>query len=395
MMPSVHQEPIQAHGGHLVDKFLPENEKEIWEDKQDELPSIQLDNRQASDLEMIGNGAFSPIEGFMGEEDHVSVIKNMKLADGTAWPIPITLSVTKEKSDELPEDGAVALENSNGTLLAILHLKERHRIDKENHVQQVFKTKESEHPGVNNMYEAGAVALGGPVDVLKPPQDPRFPDYRLEPEETRGLFQDNDWDSVVGFQTRNPMHRAHEYLAKCALENVDGLLIHPLVGDTKEGDVPAEVRMRCYEKLMEHYFPDDRVELSVMPAKMNYAGPREAILHALIRKNYGCTHFIVGRDHAGVGDYYGTYEAQEVFSEFEDGELGIEPVFFDYAFWCEACGNMASQKTCPHDAENQIYLSGTKVREKLRNGEDLPSEFSRPEVAELLREAYSGEGGPA
>lgn len=391
-MTSIHQEPIQAHGGRLVDRFIPDNEKEIWEEKQDELPSITLDHRQASDLEMIGNGAFSPIEGFMGEEDHASVIKSMKLADGTAWPIPITLSVTEDKSNSLPEEGAIALENSQGTLLAILHLKERHRIDKEHHAQEVFKTKEAEHPGVNNMYEAGGVALGGPVDVIKPPQDPRFPEYRLVPEETRQEFIDEGWDTVVGFQTRNPMHRAHEYLAKCALENVDGLLIHPLVGDTKEGDVPAEVRMRCYETLMDNYFPDDRVKLSVMPAKMNYAGPREAILHALIRKNYGCTHFIVGRDHAGVGDYYGTYEAQEVFSEFEDGDLGIEPVFFDYAFWCQECGNMASQKTCPHDSDSQIYLSGTKVREKLRNGESLPSEFSRPEVAELLREAYSGGG---
>ncbi|MFB6344852.1 MAG: sulfate adenylyltransferase [bacterium] len=394
-MSSIHQDPVQAHGGRLVDRFLPESEQEIWEDKQDELPSIKLDFRQASDLEMIGNGAFSPIEGFMGAEDHQSVVHEMKLSDGTPWPIPITLSVTEEKSDELPEEGAVALEDEQGNLLAVFHLKERHRIDKEIHAEKVFKTKEDAHPGVDNIYEAGGVALGGPVDVIQPPTDTRFDEYRLTPRETRERFQELGWDSVVGFQTRNPMHRAHEYLAKCALENVDGLLIHPLVGDTKEGDVPAEVRMSCYQTLIDNYFPDDRVELSVMPAKMNYAGPREAILHALIRKNYGCTDFIVGRDHAGVGDYYGTYEAQEVFSDFEDGELGINPVFFDYAFWCEVCGNMASQKTCPHDAEDQIYLSGTKVREKLRNGESLPSEFSRPEVAEILREAYSGAGSPA
>jgi sulfate adenylyltransferase len=394
-MSSVHQQPVQAHGGRLVDRFLPENEQDIWEEKQADLESITLDHRQASDLHMIANGAFSPIEGFMNSEDHESVVKNMQLADGTAWPIPITLSVTEEKSDSLPEEGAVALENEQGDLLAILHLKERHRIDKEHHVEEVFKTTEDDHPGVNNLYEAGAVALAGEVDVVKPPQNPRFPEYRLTPKQLRESFQELGWNSVVGFQTRNPMHRAHEYLAKCALENVDGLLIHPLVGDTKEGDVPAEVRMECYERLIEHYFPNDRVKLSVMPAKMNYAGPREAILHALIRKNYGCTHFIVGRDHAGVGDYYGTYEAQEVFSEFQDGELGIDPVFFDYAFWCERCGNMASQKTCPHGSEHQIYLSGTKVREKLRNGEDLPPEFSRPEVAELLREAYSGEGAPS
>ncbi len=390
-MSSLHNDPIQAHGGTLVDRYLPEDEQRIWEEKQEQLPSIQLDDRQQSDLEMIANGAYSPLEGFMSEVDHESVVSSMRLHDGTPWPIPITLSVSRPIADPLPDEGAVALEDGSGDLLGVLHLKQRYEVSRERRAEAVFQTREEEHPGVNHTYEMGDVCLAGPIDVIPRPKNHRFPSYRQQPAETREHFQERGWDSVVGFQTRNPMHRAHEYLVKCALENVDGLLIHPLVGDTKSGDVPAEVRMRCYKVLLENYFPDDRVHLSVMPAKMNYAGPREAILHALIRKNYGCTHFIVGRDHAGVGDYYGTYEAQEIFQEYEPHELGIEPVFFDYAFWCEVCGNMASKKTCPHEAENQIYLSGTRVREMLREGESLPPEFSRPEVAEVLVEAYQAE----
>ncbi len=384
----IDEDPIPAHGGQLVQRGLSEKEASVWRDEHDELPSITLDHRQKSDLEMIGNGAFSPLQGFMGRRDHRSVMEDMHLADGTAWPIPITLSVSESRGESLPDEGPVALEDERGRLLGILHLEEKYTVPKDDHAQAVFGTQERDHPGVDVVYDMGGVTLGGEVDVLPDPAEKNFAEYRLEPRETRRYFRQQGWRTVVGFQTRNPMHRAHEYLAKCALENVDGLLIHPLVGDTKSGDVPAEVRLRCYEVLMDNYFPDDRVLLSVMPAKMNYAGPREAILHALIRKNYGCSHFIVGRDHAGVGDYYGTYEAQEVFREFEDGELGIQPVFFDYAFWCERCGNMASSKTCPHDDEDQIYLSGTRVREMLRNGESLPDTFSRPEVAEVLKKAY-------
>ncbi len=380
--------PIQAHGGRLVNRFLPENEREIWREKHDDLPSIRLNRRQESDLNMIGIGAYSPLEGFMGEDDHQSVLEEMRLIDGTPWPIPITLSVAEEKAEELPEEGAVALYNRDDEFVAIFRLNEKYTVDKSRRAQAVFQTREDQHPGVEKTYQMGDVSLGGRVDLVRKPQDRQFPDYSMTPAATREYFDQQGWSSVVGFQTRNPIHRAHEYLVKCALETVDGLLIHPLVGETKSSDVPAEVRMSCYETILDEYFPDDRVLLSVMPAKMNYAGPREAILHALIRKNYGCTHFIVGRDHAGVGDYYGTYESQEIFDEFEPHELGVEPMFFDYAFWCEVCGNIASQKTCPHDAEHQIYLSGTKVREKLRRGEPLPEEFSRPEVAEVLMEAY-------
>jgi len=386
---SIQNEPIEPHGGQLVDRFLTDKETGKWEQKQDELPVIELDNRQESDLEMIAIGAYSPLKGFMGQQDHKTVLEDMQLADGTAWPIPITLSVSTEKADELPGAGPVALVGREGNFLAVFKLEEKFTVDPARRAEAVFGTTDREHPGVEQIYQGGEVYLGGEIDVLRLPGEQPFDDYRLKPAETRQKFNELGWKRVVGFQTRNPIHRAHEYLVKCALEIVDGLLIHPLVGATKSGDVPAEVRMDCYEAVIENYFPKDRVVLSVMPAKMNYAGPREAILHALIRKNYGCSHFIVGRDHAGVGDYYGTYEAQEIFAEFEEGELGIEPLFFDYAFWCNVCGNIASQKTCPHGSEHQVYLSGTKVREKLRNGESLPEEFSRPEVAAILRRAYS------
>lgn len=388
---STDAQPIAPHGGRLINRILPESERKIWREKRDELETIVLDTRQENDLEMIAIGAYSPLTGFMGSEDHRSVVRDMELVDGNPWPIPITLSVPEPKANSLPDEGAVALENEEGEFLAVLHLREKYSVEPEERAEAVFQTSDMEHPGVANTLEMGEISLAGEIDVLHDFDDQGFDEYRLKPAETRGAFQELGWNTVVGFQTRNPMHRAHEYLAKCALENVDGLLIHPLVGETKEGDVPADVRMACYETLIEHYFPDDRVFLSVMPAKMNYAGPREAVLHALIRKNYGCSHFIVGRDHAGVGDYYGTYAAQEIFSQIDTDKLGVKPVFFDYAFWCEVCGNMASQKTCPHDGEDQIYLSGTRVRQMLREGKSLPKEFSRPEVAEILIEAYQGE----
>lgn len=384
------EQPIEPHGGKLVNRFVSDAEKEKWLNKSDELPTIRLDSRQESDLEMIAMGGFSPLTGFMGEADHESVLDDMHLADGTAWSIPITLSVERRQAERLETGEPVMLVNDEDEKLAVLHLEEKYEVDKERRSEAVFGTADPDHPGVQKTLEMGDVCLAGPVDVLNHSFHRRFEEYRLEPAQTREYFREQGWQSVVGFQTRNPVHRAHEYLLKCALEIVDGLLLHPLVGDTKEGDVPAEVRMECYETVLGKYFPDDRVKLSVMPAKMNYAGPKEAILHAIIRKNYGCSHFIVGRDHAGVGDYYGTYEAQEVFSEFPEDELGIKPLFFEYAFWCEVCGNIGSSKTCPHGSEDQIYLSGTKVREMLREGEDLPEEFSRPEVAEVLKKAYSG-----
>lgn len=391
-MTFIHQEPIQAHGGRLKDRYLPKNESEFWFQQKEDLDSITLTSRQRSDLLMIASGAYSPLDGFLGKEDHRSVLDRMRLTDGTLWPIPITLSVSEREADNLEPDGPVAMKDQNGDFLGILHLEERYRIDREKHARKVFKTTDRDHPGVRALPNAGDITLGGKVDVLHREDWGVFDHQRMTPVETRQYFDDNDWNRIVAFQTRNPMHRAHEYLVKCALENTDGLLLHPIVGDTKDSDIPASVRLECYKALFERYLPQDRVLLSVMPAKMNYAGPREAVLHALIRQNYGCTHFIVGRDHAGVGDYYGTYEAQKIFSEIESNDLMIEPVFFEYAFWCEECDSIASEKTCPHDPKNHLYLSGTQVRERLKNGDSLPREFSRPEVAEILKEAYTSEG---
>ena len=368
---------IAAHGGELVDRT---GERP---DDLETLGTLTLTSRELSDLDMLASGALSPLTGFMGREDYESVLDAMRLASGLPWALPVCLS-----AGSAPRGDRVALADGAGRRYAVLEVEDVFEYDKEREAQQSFRTADEAHPGVARLYEQQPLYVSGNVTVFERAAAP-FPELALDPAETRAEFAQRGWKRVVGFQTRNPIHRAHEYLTKVALETVDGLLVHPLVGDTKSDDVPASTRVECYRVLLDGYYPADRVVLSAFPAAMRYAGPREAIWHAICRKNYGCSHFIVGRDHAGVGDYYGTYDAQLIFDELEPHELDIEPMFFEHSFWCRACGSMASAKTCPHGSDEHVFLSGTKVRELLGNGELPPEEFSRPEVAEVLIDAYS------
>jgi sulfate adenylyltransferase len=367
---------IQPHGGELVDR-TGARPADI-----ESLEVVMLTSRELSDLDMLASGALSPLEGFMNREDYERVVEEMRLATGLAWALPVCLAV-----DVAPQGDRVALADESGRLVAMLEVEETYEYDKEREAEQCFRTTDDAHPGVARLYAQRPLYLAGRVTVFERAEAP-FPELALDPADTRAEFAKRGWKRIVGFQTRNPIHRAHEYLTKTALETVDGLLIHPLVGDTKSDDVPAKTRVACYEVLLENYYPGDRVVLSAFPAAMRYAGPREAIWHAICRKNYGCSHFIVGRDHAGVGDYYGSYDAQLIFDEFEPHELDIEPMFFEHAAYCKVCAAMVSPKTCPHGGDDHVFLSGTKVREMLGNGEVPPVEFSRPEVAEVLIEAY-------
>lgn len=386
---SQHPDRIAPHGGILVNRIATLDQRQEFFDKAEALPRVQLSERSLSDLRMIAIGAFSPLSGFMDEANYRSVVKEMRLSNGLPWSVPITLSVSEEVAAPLTEGTLVRLDSGNGTFVGVLELTEKYRYSKEEEAVNVYRTDDLKHPGVQVLDKSGPLNLAGPVWLLERELDPRFPQYQIDPAKSRILFKERGWKTIVGFQTRNPIHRAHEYIQKCALETVDGLFLHPLVGATKDDDIPADVRMRCYEILLEKYYPQDRVILAINPAAMRYAGPREAIFHALIRKNYGCTHFIVGRDHAGVGDYYGTYDAQYIFDEFEPSELGIVPMKFEHAFYCTLTEQMATTKTSPSTPEQRVHLSGTKVREMLRAGKLPPPQFSRPEVAAELAKAMN------
>ena len=384
---------IAPHGGKLVDRMAPEGQRAELLQRAETLSKVTLGPRSLSDLEMISTGVFSPLTGFMVREDYDSVVETMHLSNGLVWSLPITLSVSEEEAGEISEGEEIALADGTGRVLATMAVEDRYTYDKEREAREVFGTTNDEHPGVAAVYRQEDVLLGGEITLLVDDPNPKpFPEYHYTPRQLREVFAEKGWKRVVGFQTRNPVHRSHEYIQKSALEIVDGLLLNPLVGETRSEDIPADVRMKSYETILKRYYPKDRTLLAVFPAAMRYGGPREAIFHAVCRKNYGCTHFIVGRDHAGPGKdssgkpFYGDYDAQHIFDEFEEGEIGLTPLFFEHAFFCLQCQGMGTTKTCPHGKENHVFISGTKVREMLAKGEYPPPEFSRPEVIEVLIE---------
>jgi len=384
-MNTVSGDSITPHGGsEMVDLRVTAAERARLSAYAEKLPAVTLNARDLADLEMLATGAFSPLTGYMGEADYSRSRDEMRLGSGLPWPIPITLGVEEAAARELGRGQDVALTSEDGNRVALLKLAEIYQVDRKCEAEAVFGTRDEAHPGVKNVLAMGPWCLAGRVMLLEEVPGRTFMQYPREPRQTRAQFRQNGWKKIVAFQTRNPTHRAHEYIQKAALEICDGLLLHPLVGETKGDDVPAAVRMETYELLLKLYYPQGRAMLAVMPAHMRYGGPREAILHAIVRRNYGCTHFIVGRDHAGVGNYYGSYDAQKIFERFEPAEIGITPLTFENTFYCRRCASMASYKTCPHTDADRLLLSGTKVREMLRRGELPPPEFTRPELAAIL-----------
>ena len=383
---------IAPHGGTLINRFLRGDMADSTREMAKSLKVITLSPMNLSDVELIACGALSPLTGFMGQADYRSVVYDMHLSNGLPWTIPVTLAVDEETANGIEIGKSVALgeasEDGGTRLLGVLEVSEKYSYYKNIEAELVYKTTEDKHPGVKRLYGQGDVLLAGDIWLFDAPSAAKteFPEFRHTPAQSRRLFARSGWRRIVAFQTRNPIHRAHEYIQKTALEIVDGLFLHPLVGETKSDDIPADVRVESYQTILRDYYPPDRVILGVFPAAMRYAGPREAIWHAIARKNYGCTHFIVGRDHAGVGKYYGTFDAHYIFDEFSKDEIGITPLFFDHTFYCKKCGGIVSAKTCPHDASFHIVLSGTQVREMLERGEMLPEEFTRPEVSKVLIE---------
>lgn len=381
---------INPHGGKLINRILTGSHREAAIQRAAFLPKLFLDRWEISDLELIANGAFSPLNGFMKKDDYENVVNNIRLANGTIWSIPIVFGVTPEEAGQIVRGGEAGLYAEDELLLGILKVEDIYEGNKELETQKVYRTADEAHPGVKRVLDRDKYLVGGEISLVNRTKPPLFPEMYLDPLETRRIFAEKGWQRIVAFQTRNPIHRAHEYLQKCALEICDGLFLNPLVGETKEDDIPAAVRVECYNVLLAKYYPQNRTFMSAFPAAMRYGGPREAVFHAIVRKNYGATHFIVGRDHAGVGNYYGTYDAQLIFDNFTSEELGIIPLFFEHTFYCKICGGMGSSKSCPHDKQNHVFLSGTKVREMLAAGQIPPEEFTRQEVAEVLMDYYRG-----
>lgn len=380
---------VPPHGGELIPLIVDEKDLAAAREEASSMPVVRMTSRETSDLIMMATGAFSPLRGFMGKDDYLGVVDDMHMKDGTLWPIPITLAVADASAAKVG-DSVALVDDESGELMGTMVVEETYGYDKKKEAARVFGTEDAEHPGVAKIYAQGDTLVAGPVRAISELDYPeRFAGYYARPAETRAIFEEQGWQTVAAFQTRNPIHRSHEYCTKIALEITDGLLIHPLVGKLKKGDIPADVRMKCYEVLLDKYYPKDRVVCRVYPMEMRYGGPREAVLHAIFRQNYGCSHLIIGRDHAGVGKYYGPFDAQKIFDTFAADELHIQPLRIDWTFFCRECESMASMKTCPHGKDSHVMISGTELRTMLSDGRMPSKEFSRPEVLEILMDYYS------